>query len=204
MRSFVLATFCATLLFGLSNLAQGQQVRTYQEDGITYRETRRIVRTPVTETQMVERQQTVYREEVTRETQEVPVNTFTPVTEYRWTPRWHGVLNPFVEPYVTYELLPFSYWQTQSETQQREIVRRELVPEVQTVQTPQTTTRYVEREEITRVALTPVPRRTAAVNLSPTPASSTPWVARQTTIGGVSQLESDPPRGGTASGTTVR
>ena len=60
MKKRVTATLAVSTLFCSRGISLAQQ-RTYLENGVTYHETTRRVRTPVTETRIEEREQTVYR-----------------------------------------------------------------------------------------------------------------------------------------------
>ena len=156
-------------------LAAADEVRYFEKDGVTYRETRRVVRRPVVETRLESREQTVYREQLRTEVQETQRTYHTPVTEYQWATRMRGRWNPFIQPYYTQELVPTMRWEARQDVVRVPVSRRELVPEKRTVQVPVTTQRVAEEEVITRVAV-----------------SSTPAGA----LGGVARLENDPPRHG--------
>ena len=170
--------------------AGGDEVRYFSQDGITYRETRRIVRRPVCETHYRQSSQTVYREEKTSELRDTVRTWWSPVTEYRCEAHWAGRWNPFAEPYMTYRMVPQTHWEHRREVVQVPVTRRRLVPETRTVQTPVVTRRMVTEEVITRVAVGGQMPGSRVV-LSPTP---TP--ARPEQIGGVARLEKDPPRQG--------
>jgi hypothetical protein len=163
-------------------VADAQQVRFYDENGVTYRETRQLVRRPTWDTRWEDRSKTVYRERVTEETQDRVQTVYTPVTEYRWQPRIRGRFNPLVEPVIEYQLVPHTYWRSAVETRRVPVTRRELVPETTTVPQRVTTLRMVDEEVITRTAVNTPPS-------SPVPTS----VAAGTSIGG-QKLEGDPPR----------
>lgn len=156
--------------------AQAEEVRYYQQDGVTYRETRRTVTRPISETRYEQREQTVYREQLRTDTQQTTRTVYTPVTEYRWQMYLRGRWNPFVIPYHSYELVPTTRWETRQELVEIPTYRRELVPETHVVQMPVTTHRLAQEEVISRVAV-------SAAEAKP--------------IGGVARLDKDPPRYGT-------
>lgn len=162
-------------------LAQ-DNVRYYQDGGVTYREVRRVVQRPVVETRLEQRQQTVYQPQYTTETVPTTRTVYTPVTEYRWEPRWHNTWNPFSSPYVAYHLTPSTRWDARSEQSQQTVTRYNVVPQTQTVQVPVTTQRVVNEEIVSRMPVQ-----------TPPPGVVTTEVARQT-VGGISKLENDPPR----------
>jgi hypothetical protein len=170
--------------------AGGDEVRYYEEDGITYRETRRIVRRPICETQMRQSTQTVYREQRSSELRDTCRTWWSPVTEYRCEAHWVGRWNPFAEPYMAYRMVPRTHWECRTEVVQVPVTSRRLVPETRTVRVPVTTRRMVTEEVISRVAVGGWRPGTPPI-LSPTPTSSRPEQ-----IGGVARLEKDPPRQG--------
>lgn len=174
------------LCAGISVTAE--DVRYYQEDGVTYRETRRTVRRPVSQTTVKPIQRTVYRQQWVEQTKPCTRTRWTAVTECRWEPRLVGRWNPFVQPYFEYRLVPRTQWRAETETVDVPVRRCELVPVTQTVEAPVTECRIVEEEIVSRVAVGGGPPALPAQNKSP------PLVARRQPIGGVARLENDPPR----------
>jgi hypothetical protein len=185
----LLAAAVITCLVGTPS-AGGDEVRYYEKDGVTYRETRQVVRRPVCETQFRPSTQTVYREEQTSELRETQRTWWSPVTEYRCEAYWVGRWNPLVEPCLAYRMVPRTRWEQRTEVLQVPVTCRRLVPETRTVQVPVSTRRMVDEEVITRVAVGGV-RSAAPVVLSPTPT-----VSRPERVGGVARLDKDPPRQG--------
>ena len=200
-------TTCCGILLGAWT-ASGEDVRYYQgENGLTYKETRRIVRRPITTTDWQERQQTVYRQELRSNTRDYWQTYHSPVTEYQWLSRLHGRWNPFVVPYYTHHLVPVTRWEPRAQVVQVPSWRAEWVPETRTVRVPVSTQRMAEEEVITRVAVsgpptTTEPRRLAA-QPAPAPITNVPpaassWPAASSRpppprYGGV-VLPGDPPR----------
>lgn len=168
------------------SFAQADDVRYYEENGVTYRETRQTVTRPVYETELRTSTQTVYRDEPSCEVRETVRTSWTPVTEYRCEAYWAGRWNPFVDPYLAYRMVPQARWEARTELVQTPVTSHRLVPETRTVQVPVATQRMVTEERITRVAV----GRTSPAVLSPTPTPS----GQQ--IGGLAQLDKDPPRQG--------
>jgi len=173
--------------------ARADDVRYYNDNGVTFRETRRVVRRPVSETRTETREETVYRERYTTQFENRTRICHLPVTEYRWETRLVGRWNPFVQPYLENRLVPRTHLEPRTETYQVPVVQRELVPERRIVQTPVTDLRFVEEEQITRVA----------VSDTSDPFAQPTSVANRQRIGGIAQLDSDPPRYGNSTWQTI-
>ncbi|HWC90249.1 MAG TPA: hypothetical protein VG433_11350 [Pirellulales bacterium] len=154
---------------------QAADVRYYQENGVTYRETRYTVQHPVTETVLVDQQHTVYREKVDTTLQDSVRTVQVPVTEYRSemfvVNRW----NPFAKPYLAQRLVPVTRMVTRTETAKLPVGQRQLVPVTTTVKVPVVRTRMVNEEITSRIAVAGPPP-TAPSPTSP-PASNAPAVA---------------------------
>ncbi len=165
-----------------SSVALGADVRYYEQDGITYRETRQVIRRPVTTTHYEQRQQTVYRQQMNTELRDTYRTTRTPVTEYQWVARVRGTWNPFVREYVSHELMPIKRWETRTEVIQVPTTVTRWVAENRTTQVPVTTCRMADEEVINRVAV------------GGTIPGNVPSIASRNSIGGVARLEGDPPR----------
>ena len=110
----ILVVLIVTSIFSLSSAA-GDQVRYYQENGITYCETRRTVQRPVCETTMQQSTRTVYKEQYYTDTKDVTRVYWCPVTTYRADTYWIGRWNPFVEPYLETQWAPQTCWQQRTE-----------------------------------------------------------------------------------------
>lgn len=171
------------------SLAAAQQdVRYFNQDGVTYRETRRLVQRPVTTTAIQQREQTVYRQQVTTEMREQVRTVQTPVVEYQWVPRLHGRWNPFMQPYVVHEQIPVTRWESRTEIVTIPVTRSEWAPETRVVEVPVVTQTLANEEIIVR---------------SPVGATGS-VVAGGTSVGGVARLDSDPPRAGWQGTTTAQ
>ncbi len=236
------------LLSSLASLsvAWADDVTYFEKDGVTYRETRRKVTRPVTELQYQDRPQTVLRDQVNYGTQNMIRTYQVPVTEYQPVTRMVGRWNPFIrQPYYEQRQVPVTRWETRSDTVQVPVSTRQTVADTVTAKVPVYSTRVVEDEIISRVAvgtrpgtsvasapitttISPAPTRyspsssspmTSSLAASPTTSSPTTFspmtssvpnaspttasspaanaqVPRGVTIGGVSKLDSDPPRMG--------
>jgi len=190
--------------FFLLSSAAGDQLRYYQENGVTYCETRRTVQRPVCETQMQQTTRTVYKEQYYTETKDVTQVYWCPITTYRAETHWVDRWNLFVEPYLATEWIPQTCWQQRTQVVKLPVTCRKLVPEVQQVQVPVTTQKIVSGEYVVgRVAVSgPVPR---AVPQSVATCVATPTqtfvgipgsICSGEQIGGIARLNQDPPRYG--------
>jgi hypothetical protein len=190
MRSGQLPTAAVVvcLIAGIPS-ARPDEVRYYEQDGVTYRETRRIVTRPVCETQYRQSTQTVYRQEQTSELRETVRTWWSPVTQYCCEPYWEQTWNPFAGPCLVYRTVPRTCWEQRTEVVKVPVSSCRLVPETRTVQVPVTTQRMVTEEVITREAVGV--GRPAAPTLS-----AVPTPARPVEIGGLARLDKDPPRQG--------
>ena len=164
-------------------------------DGVTYQETRRIVQRSIPVTEYKTHQQKVYQQQTTNQVQSYQQTYLTPITEYRWVVRQRGVLNPFVAPYWTHKLEPFTRWENRAATVQVQVPTAQWVEQQQTVSTPVTTYKTVQEEHVSRVALSVAPAASPVQ-----PATAIASRLQLSPIGG-QQLTSDPPR--TASGWTA-
>lgn len=151
-------------------------VRYYQENGITYRETRYTVQHPVTETVLVDQARTVYREKIDTTLQDTTRTVQVPVTEYRnelfVVNRW----NPFAKPIIGQRVVPVTRMETRTETTKVPVGKRQLVPETTTVKVPVVRTRMVNEEITSRIAVAGPPPATTPSPTTP-PGSSAPAVA---------------------------
>lgn len=183
--------------------ARASDVRYYEQNGITYRETRQVVQRPVYQTEMRPTTQTVYRQEQVTEMRETTRTWWSPVTEQVCEAVWMGRWNPFVQPYIVYRPTTRTRWETRTETVQAPVTLSRWVPQTQTTEMAVTVQRMVPEEIVSRVAVgnsgipTPAPTIVASPTRSgalapvplPTPAT--------TPLGGVARLDNDPPRRGT-------
>lgn len=188
MKSAYVAACLLAGSLSVCGQAGAEDVRYYEEGGVTYCERRRVVQKPVVETRYEERETTVYREQYTTETQESQRMVYVPVTEYRWEAYWRNRFNPFAQPYLDQRLVPRTHWEARAETVRTPIVRRQVVPEVQRQQVPVVTRRMVDEEFISRVAVTGPNGRGVASQPMTSVADA------RNRIGGVSNLDRDPPR----------
>jgi hypothetical protein len=170
----------AMLICGvLSGVAGADEVRYYEQNGVTYRETRHKVSQPVPQTQLVDHPQTVYREKLDTQLVDTVRTYQVPVTEYRWETYMQGRWNPFVHPTMGWRQVPVTRWETRSDVVKVPYNRRQLVPETTTVRLPVTTMQTVEQEVITRVAVgSRQPADPFASSAPSVPFASTPPPAR--------------------------
>jgi hypothetical protein len=190
--------------------AYAQQVRFYEENGITYRETKEVVRRPVTETRLEDRPRVVYRPQTDNQVQKCYRTVRVPITEYRTVTRWVGRYNPFVQPYMVEDRVPVVRWEYRTEEVNVPVVGTRMVAETVNEKVPVQSRRFVDEEVIRRVAVSGPASGTSGLASQPSPsdpfarsqpvASSPTAVAVPQPIGGVAKMESDPPRQGVNSG----
>ncbi len=181
---------CAAALVATVNLP-ADDVREYDQNGLRYRETTRIVQRPVYETTWKEETREVYRPTFTTEQQPTARTVYVPITEYKSQPVMRGRWNPFIEPYYEYRLVPVTRWEVKQETVNVPVVRQSNTPEKQTVKVPVTTLRYeneefIRREIVGRALGTPASGGSAA-NMAARETRSTRGY-------GSKSLAGDPPR----------
>ncbi len=177
----IVIALSAVVTLASSAVAQNN-VRYFEKDGMTYRESRSVVKRPVVQTELQPRERVTYREQVSTSYEPRARTIYTPVTTYQWQARWQDVLNPFKPATMAYQLVPQTHWQAHVEQVETPVTRRELVPQREVVDVPVTTRRYVDEEIIRRTVVNP---------------RGSTSVARRENIGGVTRLENDPPREGT-------
>ncbi len=148
-----LRLFLTGALILAASRAAADDVRYYEDGGITYRETTQTVKRPIPHTEMQPRDVTYYRERYTTDLQEVTRTYQVPVTQYQYEPRLEGRWNPFVQPSVTYRMVPRTHWETKSEVVKIPVSKREVVPETVTQHVPVTTHKIAEDKVVTRVAV---------------------------------------------------
>ena len=196
MRNFL--ALMALVSFLATSVASADEVRYFEQNGLTYKETRQVVQRPVNEIKYEQREQTVYREKLQTNVVESARTYHHPVTEYRWVTVMRGRWNPLVQPYFTQELMPVHSWQPREHIIRTPVQSRELIPEKRVVQVPVSTQRLAQEEVITRVVVGSAGNNAANVASSPRPGIA---------VGGVARMENDPPRRSVQiprTGTTLR
>jgi hypothetical protein len=181
MRKRILLAF-GLLAAILPSLAAADEVDTHTEGG--YRITRRVVKRPMSKTEIVEQEREVYREQLTTEIQETTRVVQVPVTQYQWEHEMVNRWNPFSRPYMIQRLVPRTHWETRTEIVSVPVTQRRLVPETQIVQVPVTRRWMADEEIVSKVAINPIEGESAGS------------LARKPSIGGT-KLDSDPPKSGT-------
>jgi hypothetical protein len=117
-----------------------------------------------------------------------------PVTEYHWVSCWERSWNPFNGPYIATRMVPQTRWETRTEVVKVPVTNREIVPEKRTEHVPVTAQRIAEDVYEQRVAV----GVGGASSSDPFAQSGGQSLASRETVGGVSKMDSDPPRQGTA------
>ena len=94
----------------------GNGLYTDPETGLVYRQVKRTIDRPVTQTRMEKQTQTVLRPETVTESRPSTRTVYTPIVEHSWEPRIHNRWNPFQRPTVAYHHVPRTRWEARSET----------------------------------------------------------------------------------------
>ncbi|HVC99102.1 MAG TPA: hypothetical protein VND64_35890 [Pirellulales bacterium] len=182
--------------FALSLPARADDVREYNQGGVTFRDVYRTVRAPQTQIQCVERPQTYLQERYDVELRDSYRTYRVPVTEDQWVPYWRGRFNPFAQPYLTYRNVRRTRWETRTEVVKVSVPTRQLVPVTTTVRVPITTETVVDQNVlVSRTIVGTAPAIGAAPSSDPF-SSPTVAVASNQQVGGVHRYGGDPPRRG--------
>lgn len=166
---FVLIVCSATMARG-----QDQDVRFYEQGGITYRETKTKVRRPVREIEYQDQQQTFYREKYATQMQSVREYRYQAITQYYWEPRVHGRWNVFTGPHLAYHLRPQTTWQHQTRLAEYPVTQRTYEPQTRTVRTAVPKLSFKEEEVVARTAVGPA---ASGRQLATAPAPQPPTIA---------------------------
>lgn len=180
-----------------------------------------VMKRPVVERRMEERERIVYRPEVKHEVRQFERAVLVPVTEYRWEAYWAYSLNPFAAPQLAYRQVPYTRLEPRTEVVQQPTSSIRYVEEKQIEKTPVLVRRMATDSSPSRAAnATPATgstsgtarpaappaskaaavKTTAPVTVAPataplpaTPSQATPLVRNPAAIGGVERLGSNPP-----------
>jgi hypothetical protein len=185
----------------LAQTASAQNVEYVVRDGVRYQVSTRTVQRTVPVTEMQDRHQTVYTQQVTTSNVNHQQVYSVPSTQHHLVSRLRGRWNPFITPYWTHDMRPVTTWTQQVANVQIPVSKVAWVPQTSTVQVPVTTYRTAEVEETTRVAMSGAPTRTFA---SAQPLQPTATIAARPSkpLGGVA-LKNDPPKKATGWGTPL-
>ena len=197
MRQLLLVT--AMLSFAAAGRVVADEVRYYEQNGVTYCETRRVVQQRVPQTRIEQRPQTVYRQEFATEVRETPRTYWTPVTEYQTQTYLAGRWNPFATPHFEYRTVPTVRWEQKTEVVRTPVTCQKLVPETKTVSCPVTTWQTIDQEVISRFAVT---GRPSAANVASRPVSAPSVSTAANNLSPPATLA--PPAGWASSATTAR
>ena len=139
----------AAMLILLSQTALAQSGY-YTDDatGIVYQKVTRTIDRPVVQTQVEQRQQTVFRPQTIQETSPQTNTVYTPVLEYKWEPRVHGRWNPFQRDTVAYHHVPQTRWEARNQVVQRTSTRTEWVAEKRVIDVPRQFVRMERQQEV--------------------------------------------------------
>jgi hypothetical protein len=186
----------------LAQTASAQNVEYVIRDGVRYQVSTRTVQRTVPVTEMQDRHQTVYTQQITTDNINQQQVYSVPTTQYHLVSRLRGRWNPFITPYWTHEMQPVTTWSQQVANVQIPVSRVAWAPQTSTVQVPVTTYRTAEVEETTRVAMSGTPTRTFA-SAKPLQPTATIAARPSTPIGGVAALKNDPPKQATGWGKPI-
>ena len=107
---------CLAVLFStlaiLAVVGRADDVKFYEQNGVTYQETHQVVQRPISETHYQDQQRTVYVEQYKTQNQPLQQTFQTPVTVYTMETYWVNRWNPFSEPYLAYRYVPHTHWET--------------------------------------------------------------------------------------------
>jgi hypothetical protein len=148
----ILALSAAALAFGVERI-EAQDVKYYEENGKTIRETRHVTQQPVTQLKTEAREHTYYRTVYNTEYQDHDRTVQVPITEYHWEPTLENRWNPFSQPYWTYKLVPKTRWEARVEKVKVPVSKAQVVPEKITHHVMVPTQEIQTQEVITRVAV---------------------------------------------------
>jgi hypothetical protein len=186
-----LALLPATLL--LATVAAAQEVKYVEENGVTYKETRHVIKRTLPETRVEQQERVVYRDRYTTDLVPSERRYMAPVTEYRWEPQWVTPWNPFAAPYVTYRWVPVTKWVEKTELVKIPQSRHEQVPEKITLNVPVTSHKSAEEVYYSRVPISVKPSTTPGP-ASPATGEGDESVARRNTFS--RRYDDNPPREG--------
>ena len=172
LRRFCFVLTCASVT---TAIGQEQDVRFYEQGGITYRETKTKVRRPVRELEYQDQQQTFYREKYHTQMHSVQQYRYQPITQYYWEPRVHGQWNIFRGPHLAYHLRPITTWQSQTRTAQFPVTQRSVEPETRTVKVPVPKLSFKEEEVVSRTAVGPAAANRKLATAAPRPTPAIAW-----------------------------
>ena len=173
-----------------------EEVRYFEQNGVTYRETRQVgvpaaaVYQPTAVTSPVSGCQG----RLATQTQQVVRSYWTPVTDYRWETTWVNRWNPFAEPYVAYRYVGRTHWEPRTELVRVPVVcccPANLPSAV--VAAPAATGPSMPTAPVAPVAA--ADRNSLQRPLHPAlQLLENPSVARRETYGGVARVGEEPPR----------
>jgi hypothetical protein len=187
------SSLALVLVFALfAQTASAQDVRHETRDGVRYQISTRTVHRTVPVTEMQDRHQTVYTQQVTTNNVNHQQVYSVPTTQYHLVSRLRGRWNPFVTPYWTHDMRPVTTWTQQVANVQIPVSSVAWVPQTSTVQVPVTTYRTAEVQETTKVAMSGTPPRTFA-SAQPLQPTATIAARPSTPLGGV-MMKNDPPK----------
>jgi hypothetical protein len=151
----VILIACGWTVTGLTaaGVAQAPQVRYYEQNGVTYRETREQVQRPVTQMKTTQEERTIYEPQVVTQMNEQQYTYYEPVTTYRWQAQLQGRFNPFVQPYYAWRLVPTTQWQARTGKVRCPVTEQKWVASTQQVEVRRRELGFKQEEQVSRVAV---------------------------------------------------
>jgi hypothetical protein len=140
----------------------GQNVRFYEENGVTYQETHQTYQRQIPETQLQPQSRTVLRGQWKTDTHDIVRTVQVPITEYKYELYYRDRFNPFVQPTPAYRLVPVTRYEARSEVTRVPVSRYEATPTTETYHVPVTTYRTVPETTTHRVAVGTRPAGTSS------------------------------------------
>jgi hypothetical protein len=198
-RGVWIAVIGALLIVGLP-LGCGDEVRYFEQNGVTYRETRRDVdaRTVGNSTRAGpnafawQQRQTAVQQPLAAPTQEMVHTYWVPVTDYRWEPYWVNRWNPFSEPHLAYRYVGSTRWEQRSEIVRVPVATRQ---DILAGRVPAAGSSWPAPPQ-TVVSRVPVAGQNNSVLALPSPpATDAPqFTAHREQFGGIGRVGDEPPR----------
>jgi hypothetical protein len=134
-------------------VAAGSNVRYYEENGVTYKETHQTFQRQIPETQLQPQSRTVLRGQWKTDTHDIVRTVQVPITEYKMEVYYPNRFNPFVQPTPAYRYVPVTRYEARTEVTKVPVARYEATPTTETYHVPVTTYRTVPESSTHRVAV---------------------------------------------------
>ncbi len=186
-----------------SGFAQTSQY--VEQDGVTYLETRRMVKKPVSEFKTINQQETVYRWKPEMHTETRQQTVYVPVVQQQWSRNVDNWWNPLAEPRVTFRQVPVTYWVPQVRKYEVPVTRYAYQAETNTVARKVRVLQMVPTEVVSRVAVNQsAPTTRSIARPSAPPVAPAAAIATRPRYGGIQRIDSSSAHHGmTSSGNSL-